>query len=131
MRLLLVEDDEMIGEPIAEMMHGADHVIDWARNGPEAKSLLDHESYDLLLVVGPWQGSERLTFFRTFGSGTPSITMAYSSISCSRTAMWKSSRTEVCTPGCMPKSGKPSARAWRQSSGAPGMNRGYSRASSR
>jgi two-component system response regulator QseB len=50
MRLLLIVDDEMIGEPIAEMMHGAGYVIDWARNGPEAKSWLDHESYDLLLV---------------------------------------------------------------------------------
>ena len=50
MRLLLVADDEMIGEPIVAMMHGASYVIDWARNGPEAKSLLDHESYDLLLV---------------------------------------------------------------------------------
>ncbi|WP_353558766.1 response regulator transcription factor [Paraburkholderia terrae] len=26
------------------------YAIDWARNGPEAESLLDHEGYDLLLV---------------------------------------------------------------------------------
>ena len=42
MRLLLIEEDEMIGEPIVETMRGAGYLIDWARHAPEANLLLDH-----------------------------------------------------------------------------------------
>ena len=50
MRLLLVEDDEMIGESVATTMRHAGYAVDWARDGREAELSLSHDLYDLVLL---------------------------------------------------------------------------------
>jgi two-component system, OmpR family, response regulator QseB len=50
MRLLLVEDDEMIGETIAEAMRQTGYAIDWAHDAREADLSLLHDLYDLVML---------------------------------------------------------------------------------
>jgi len=50
MRLLLVEDDPMIGEAVRELLRGAHYAVDWVRDGDTADSALRSENYDLLLL---------------------------------------------------------------------------------
>ncbi|WP_118183594.1 response regulator [Paraburkholderia phosphatilytica] len=50
MRLLLVEDDEMIAAPVLRSLKGAGYAIDWARDGREAELSLANGVYDLVLL---------------------------------------------------------------------------------
>lgn len=50
MRLLLVEDDKMIGESISEALVGENHIVDWVCDGCEAELVIDDAVYDLLLL---------------------------------------------------------------------------------
>lgn len=50
MRVLLVEDDVMIGEAVREALKEASYAVDWVRNGTEASSSLAIQSYDLVLL---------------------------------------------------------------------------------
>lgn len=50
MRILLVEDDSMLGESIAQGLNMAAHAVDWVRDGREAISHWQSADYDLLLL---------------------------------------------------------------------------------
>jgi two-component system OmpR family response regulator len=50
MRLLLVEDDPMIGEAVQDLLRGASHAVDWARDGAQADTALRTTAYDLVLL---------------------------------------------------------------------------------
>ena len=51
MRLLLVEDDPMIGEAVAEALRREGHAVDWAQDGPAgARALSAGVPYALLLL---------------------------------------------------------------------------------
>lgn len=50
MRLLLVEDDAMIGESLYEALSSENHAVDWVRDGRSAELALDNGVYDLLLL---------------------------------------------------------------------------------
>jgi two-component system, OmpR family, response regulator len=50
MRLLLVEDDEMIAAAMQDGLRQAGYTVDWARDGREAELGLADTSYDLLLL---------------------------------------------------------------------------------
>lgn len=50
MRLLLVEDDRMIAEPVLDSMRRAGYAIDWAEDGRAAELSLDNDVYDLVLL---------------------------------------------------------------------------------
>ena len=50
MRLLLVEDDEMIGKSIREGLHREGYGIDWVRDGWAAEQSLTATDYDLLIL---------------------------------------------------------------------------------
>ena len=51
MRLLLVEDDPMIGEAVALALRGEGHAVDWAQDGPAgARALTSGIPYALLLL---------------------------------------------------------------------------------
>lgn len=76
MRLLLVEDDEMIGEPVLEFMRRAGYAIDWARDGREAELSLDHDVYDVVLLdlgLPRADGIEVLSRYRRRGGSAPVI----------------------------------------------------------
>jgi DNA-binding response OmpR family regulator len=50
MRLLLVEDDLMIGEQLLDLLRAEGYAVDWVRDGELADSALQSQSYDLLLL---------------------------------------------------------------------------------
>ncbi|MBU6488624.1 MAG: response regulator [Burkholderiales bacterium] len=50
MRLLLIEDDRMIAEPVLDAMRRAGYAIDWAQDGRAAELSLGNDVYDLVLL---------------------------------------------------------------------------------
>ncbi len=50
MRILLVEDDLMIGEPLLDILRAEGYAVDWVRDGDMADAALQSQSYDLLLL---------------------------------------------------------------------------------
>ena len=50
MRVLLVEDDPMIGEAIHDALRDASYAADWVRNGQTALATLAGQHYDLVLL---------------------------------------------------------------------------------
>ena len=50
MRVLLVEDDPMIGEAIKEGLKDASYAVDWVKNGQTALDSLSCQHYDLILL---------------------------------------------------------------------------------
>jgi two-component system OmpR family response regulator len=50
MRLLLVEDDTMIGEVVLDQLHAEHYAVDWVRDGEMALTALQSQTYDLVLL---------------------------------------------------------------------------------
>ncbi len=50
MRILLVEDDRMIGESVHAALKQDGHAVDWVRDGRAADAALSAESFDLVLL---------------------------------------------------------------------------------
>jgi len=74
MRLLLVEDDPMIGESLEEALRGERYAVDWVRDGRGAELALEHDVYDLVLLdlgLPRKQGLEVLAAYRRRGGGAP------------------------------------------------------------
>jgi len=74
MRLLLVEDDEMLGASMREGLRQAGYTVDWARDGGEADLALASEPYDLLLLdlgLPRKSGLDLLRGARARGNGIP------------------------------------------------------------
>ncbi len=50
MRILLVEDDAMIGDSIQGALKDASYAVDWVKDGPTALTTLSCQHYDLVLL---------------------------------------------------------------------------------
>jgi two-component system OmpR family response regulator len=50
MRLLLVEDDRMIGEAVVDLLRLEHYAVDWVRDGEAADTALRTQTYDLVLL---------------------------------------------------------------------------------
>ncbi len=50
MRLLLVEDDPMIGEAVQDLLRAEQYAVDWARDGDAADTALRTQAYDLVML---------------------------------------------------------------------------------
>jgi DNA-binding response OmpR family regulator len=50
MRLLLVEDDTMIGEAVLDQLRAEYYAVDWVRDGEMALTALQSQTYDLVLL---------------------------------------------------------------------------------
>lgn len=50
MRILLVEDDQMIGETVLDQLRLESYAVDWVRDGATACDALADEHYDLVLL---------------------------------------------------------------------------------
>lgn len=50
MRILLVEDDQMIANAVSEGLKSACYAVDWVNNGNTAEQALTTQSYDLVLL---------------------------------------------------------------------------------
>lgn len=74
MRLLLAEDDAMIGESITEALINENYAVDWVRDGRAAELALDNGVYDLLLLdlgLPKKQGLTILSEYRKRGGMLP------------------------------------------------------------
>ncbi len=50
MRVLVVEDDPMIGRAVADGLQADGYAVDWVRDGPAAELALKHGPYDLAVL---------------------------------------------------------------------------------
>ncbi|SIP99260.1 response regulator [Pseudacidovorax sp. RU35E] len=50
MRLLLLEDDVMIGEAVLDLLRAEHYAVDWVKDGEAAESALRTQDYDLVLL---------------------------------------------------------------------------------
>jgi len=50
MRILLVEDDELIGKAVKQALKDASYAVDWVRDGMAASSSIELENYSLVLL---------------------------------------------------------------------------------
>jgi two-component system response regulator QseB len=74
MRLLLVEDDSMIGEAIRAGLKRDGFAVDWVRDSGAAGQALGTEPFELLLLDLGLPGGDGLTFLKALrarGSGVP------------------------------------------------------------
>jgi two-component system response regulator QseB len=74
MRLLLVEDDSMIGAAAQQGLRGEGHTIDWVRDGREADAAVKSAEYDLVLLdlgLPQRDGLSLLRQWRTKGRQVP------------------------------------------------------------
>lgn len=69
MRVLLVEDDRMIGEALLQALRRQSYAADWVRDGEMALAALAAESYDLVLLDLGLPRSDGLTVLRTLRGG--------------------------------------------------------------
>ena len=68
MRLLIVEDDELLGDGLQAVLQQRGHTADWVQNGVSADLLLRREYYDLAIVdlqLPKMSGQELLTRLRS------------------------------------------------------------------
>jgi two-component system OmpR family response regulator len=65
MRVLLVEDDPMIGDAIQGALKDASYAADWVKNGQTALSALDSQYYDLVLLDLGLPGKDGLDVLAT------------------------------------------------------------------
>jgi DNA-binding response OmpR family regulator len=78
MRLLLVEDDRMIGESLRNALRQSGFAVDWVRDGRAADSTIGSERFDLVLLdlgLPQRDGMEVLQAMRARGDRTPVIVL--------------------------------------------------------
>ena len=68
MRLLLVEDDAMIGEAVLDALRADHYAVDWVRDGDMADTALRTERYDLVLLDLGLPGRSGLDVLQTLRS---------------------------------------------------------------
>lgn len=74
MRLLLVEDDQLLGEGIHSGLRQAGYAVNWVRDGETAESTLASENYDLLVLdigLPRISGLDVLDWIREHGNDVP------------------------------------------------------------
>jgi two-component system response regulator QseB len=76
MRLLLVEDDELLGDAVKTGLTQFDYVVDWLKDGEAAKAALRSESFELIILdlgLPKLSGLALLQSIRHEGNATPVI----------------------------------------------------------
>lgn len=68
MRLLLVEDDHMIGESVSDILRAEHYAVDWVKDGLLADSVLRTEAYDLVLLDLGLPGKDGIEVLRSMRS---------------------------------------------------------------
>ncbi|QPC91205.1 response regulator [Mesorhizobium sp. INR15] len=76
MRVLLIEDDDVLGEAVRDHVAADSHAVDWSKTLAGARDHLDVVSYELLLLdlhLPDGRGLDFLKAFRQQGKDTPVI----------------------------------------------------------
>ena len=74
MRVLLVEDDQMLGSAVLQALHDASYAVDWVQDGATASGALDNHEYELVLLdlgLPQRDGIDVLRRLRARGDSTP------------------------------------------------------------
>ncbi|MDE2364287.1 MAG: response regulator [Hyphomicrobiales bacterium] len=74
MRILLIEDDRMLGEALVAALSGEGMTVDWVRDGAQAEAALRDIGYSIVLLdlgLPDADGLDLLTAARRRGSETP------------------------------------------------------------
>jgi two-component system, OmpR family, response regulator len=74
MRVLIVEDDPMIGQAVEMALKSASYAADWVKDGPMALDVLNNQNYDLILLdlgLPGKDGLDVLTRIRAKGNSIP------------------------------------------------------------
>ena len=74
MRVLLVEDDTMLGTALVQALHDASYAVDWLQDGGTASTALNGHEYELVLLdlgLPGRDGIEVLRRLRSLGDATP------------------------------------------------------------
>ena len=64
MRILLVEDDTMIGEVVLDLLRAEHYAVDWVKDGEMANTALATQTYDLVLLDLGLPGQDGLDVLR-------------------------------------------------------------------
>lgn len=76
MRLLLVEDDELLGDAVKTGLTQFDYIVDWVKDGEMARLAIKTESFDLIILdlgLPKLSGTKLLQGLRQDGNTTPVI----------------------------------------------------------
>lgn len=76
MRLLLIEDDELLGDAIKTGLTQFDYIVDWLKDGETARAALRSESFELVILdlgLPKLSGLRLLQMIRQTGDLTPVI----------------------------------------------------------
>lgn len=76
MRLLLVEDDELLGDAVKTGLNQFGYVVDWLRDGEAARAAVKAESFELIILdlgLPKLSGLGFLQALRNDGNNTPVI----------------------------------------------------------
>lgn len=87
MRLLLVEDDAMVGESLRKALRQDGFTVDWVRDGRTAELAAAEEGYDLMLLdlgLPKKDGLEVLTALRKSGNRLPIMVLTARDAVCDR-----------------------------------------------
>ena len=96
MRLLLVEDDTMIGEAVLDVLRSEHFAVDWVRDGAMADTALQSETYDLVLLdlgLPRLDGVEVLRRLRARKDSTPVLIVTARDAVQDRVAMARNMRS--------------------------------------
>ena len=78
MRVLLIEDDQMLGSAVVQALHDASYAVDWVQDGAKATIALDHHDFELILLdlgLPGRDGLDVLRRLRSAGDATPVLVM--------------------------------------------------------
>lgn len=64
MRVLLIEDDAMIGQAVEQALRNVDYAVDWVRDGEQADTALRTQQYDAVLLDLGLPGRDGLAVLR-------------------------------------------------------------------
>jgi two-component system response regulator QseB len=86
-RILLVEDDELLGAGIHDTLSRAGYAVEWMRDGNMALSALEHGVFDAVILdlgLPDMDGLEVLRRTRAGGSVTPVLILSARDAACHR-----------------------------------------------
>ncbi len=74
MRVLLVEDDRMLGSAVLQALHDASYAVDWVQDGAKASGVLERHDFEMILLdlgLPNRDGIEVLRRLRARADATP------------------------------------------------------------
>ncbi|NNM78544.1 response regulator transcription factor [Sphingomonas sp. ID1715] len=74
MRILVVEDDDDLGDALLRQLRSDGHAVDWLRDGESADDVLRYQDYELVVLdigLPGMSGSDLLQLMRARGTRTP------------------------------------------------------------